>query len=260
MKDILEVAAQAAREAGELLMENLGRVQSITTKEDNSHVTEVDQASERMIRTRISEAFPDHAVLGEEEGGSVEGAEYVWVVDPLDGTHNYIAGIPLFGVSIGVIVEGAFAFGAVCMPFQDELYLAESGYGATKNGDAIKVSECGTVPEASLVMDSGFRHMDDGSFGALRNLAPKTFNARVFGCSAGNLTMLAEGRIDLIVEFDDKPWDYAGGVAVLLEAGGCVTDTRGGPFVFGEADYVASNGRIHAATLQSMAVPVLSPV
>ena len=249
MKDIVALAKETVIEAGAFLRDHAKRVDGVVQKADKSLATALDQKSEAMIRQMILDAFPSHAILGEEGGQEEDGDGYLWVVDPLDGTHNLINGIPLFAVSVGVLYQREFVVGAICLPLLGDVYVAEQGQGAFKNDVRISVSDKSDFGMCSLAFDSGFRNFEQPQFDVLHTLAPKAFNARVFGCSAGNLALLAEGSLDVIVEFDDYPWDNAAGVVIVREAGGRVTDVDGSEFAFEGRRYVASNGHVHDEVL-----------
>ena len=250
MSDLTNTAARAAKAAGALLLEGREHISGIRAKEDRSLASDLDRASEKLLRQLIEKSFPTHAILGEEDGGSSNiDEEFLWVIDPLDGTHNLLRGLPLFAVSVGVLRRGEFLAGAIYMPLADALYLGEKGQGATKNGQRIHVTGKTALADCSLVFDSGFRHFDQAQFDALQALAPQAFNTRVTGCSVGNLAWLAEGAFGAIVEFDDHPWDYAAGMAIVEAAGGRISALDGAPFRFGERAYIASNCAAHEEIL-----------
>lgn len=255
MGEILNVCLQAAQAAGDFLKVNFGKeIAAIETKPDHSLATNLDKEAERIISERIGKAFPDHGILGE-EGTSAEGSpkgeerEYLWIIDPLDGTHNFIRGIELFGVSIGVVHRDEFIAGVIYLPVQGELYSAEKGKGAFKNGHPIRVSAVKQLEEATIIVDSNLREDQPIKFDALGKLAQKAFNIRILGSSVRNLTYLAEGKIDAIVEFNDKPWDFAGGTCILREAGGTITAFNGEPLHYTKNGYVAGNRFIHPQVL-----------
>lgn len=245
MTDIMRVAIDAARETGELLLDRRGRICSVEAKDDRSLVTDVDREAETLIRRRIAAAFPSHGILGEEGGGSCRGAETVWVIDPLDGTHNYVRGIPLFGVSIGVIRGGAFVAGVIGIPAEGLLYTAERGAGAFVNGDRITVSARSDPGSLSIGLDSELRTGFAGKARVLEELGRSVFNVRMLGSSARSLSLVAEGRLDGLVEFFDKPWDFAAGVAIVEEAGGRVTTFDGRALPCAASAYVAGGADAH---------------
>ncbi|OHD68173.1 MAG: hypothetical protein A2177_08090 [Spirochaetes bacterium RBG_13_68_11] len=255
MTDLMRVAIDAARETGKLLLDRWGRIRSVEAKDDRSLVTDVDREAEALIRARIAAAFPSHAILGEEHGGSCDGADTVWVIDPLDGTHNYIRGIPLFGVSIGVIHRGAFVAGVIGIPAEGLLYAAEHGAGASVNGKRIAVSTRREPASWSVGLDSDLRTGFAGKARVLEELGRSVFNVRMLGSSARSLSLVAEGRLDGLVEFFDKPWDFAAGVAIVEEAGGRVTTFGGGALPCASSAYVAGGAETHRWLLDLVRVP-----
>ena len=255
MTDILRVAMDAARETGELLLDRRGRIRSVEAKDDRSLVTDVDREAEALIRGRIAAAFPAHGILGEEDGGSCTGADTVWVIDPLDGTHNYLRGIPLFGVSIGVVRRGEFVAGVIGIPAEGLLYAAERGAGSFVNGRRIAVSS-GTSPSTwSIGLDSDLRTGFAGKARVLEALGRTVFNVRMLGSSARSLSLVAEGRLDGLVEFNDKPWDFAAGLVIVEEAGGRVTDFDGRALPCAASAYVAGGEAAHRRLLDFVRGP-----
>ena len=255
MTDILRVAMDAARETGELLLDRRGRILSVEAKDDRSLVTDVDREAEALIRGRISAAFPSHGILGEEGGGSCTGADTVWVIDPLDGTHNYLRGIPLFGVSIGVIRRGEFVAGVIGIPAEGLLYAAERGTGAFVNGDRIAVCTRTAPSTWSIGLDSELRTGFEAKARVLEELGRSVFNVRMLGSSARSLSLVAEGRLDGLVEFFDKPWDFAAGVVIVEEAGGRVTSFDGRALPCAASAYVAGGEAAHRRLLDIVRGP-----
>ncbi len=245
MSEIIDVAVAAARQAGALLKGNRSNIHSVDSKADGSLVTDFDRRAEEIVRTAIQSRFPGHAILGEEAGRSGPPGEYLWIIDPLDGTHNYIRGIALYGVSIGVMRGEEFVAGVIFMPETGRLYSAEQGSGAYCDGAPIRVSQTGDIGQCSLAYDSCVGGDSSARTDLLRTLAHKVFNIRMLGSSAANFTFLAEGTVDIVVEFDDEPWDFAAGVCLAREAGALVTDFAGREFTVSTRGYVASNGRVH---------------
>jgi myo-inositol-1(or 4)-monophosphatase len=213
-------------------------------------VTNVDRESERLIASRIKAAFPGHGIAGEEHG-SVDGdAEYLWVVDPLDGTHNYIRGIGLFGVSIGILRSGgpagrSFIAGVIYFPTEAAVYAAERGSGAWKNSRRLAVSAHRELSTSSIAVDSMLRPVVDERLRVVGALARRAFNLRMIGSSARLLSWVAEGVLDGVIEFDDKPWDFAGGTVIVEEAGGRITTIQNEPVPYAPTDWVATNGLVH---------------
>ncbi|HUI72274.1 MAG TPA: inositol monophosphatase [Spirochaetia bacterium] len=250
MSDILTVATKAAREAGAFLHRNHGGAMTVETKEDNSLVTNVDREAERMIVERILAAFPGHDIVAEETGRTSRGSDHCWIVDPLDGTHNYIRGIGAYGVSIGVQKAGEFVAGVLFMPETDELYVAERGSGAFRNDTRIHVSQRSTLSSCAMSFDSELRLETERKLRVLGELCPRIFNIRLIGSSARNLSHIAEGSLDGVIEFSDKVWDFAAGAVIVTEAGGRITSFAGAGLGLSDTAYVASNGLIHDSLLK----------
>jgi myo-inositol-1(or 4)-monophosphatase len=212
-------------------------------------VTNVDRQAQAMIIDLINKKFPGHGIIAEEGQSRDVDAEYIWIIDPLDGTHNYIRGVPIFGVSIGVVHKGLFAAGVINMPVDKELYVAETGNGAFKNGVIMKVSAHQDLKECSVSYDSGIRYHPGALLPILGEIADRSFNVRMFGSSARALSYVAEGKIDAAIEFEDQPWDCAAGICLIEQAGGKFTDLTGGRMAHTAIGYVATNGAVHKPVL-----------
>lgn len=249
MSEILTTAVSAAQQAGVYLLHNFGKIKEIISKGDRNLVTNVDRQAQEMIIDAIKKKFHEHGIIAEEGLAEDVDAEYVWIIDPLDGTHNYIRGVPIFGVSIGVVHKGRFAAGVIYMPFDDELYVAEIGNGAYKNGALMKVSAHQDLKECSVSYDSGIRYHPEALLPILGEIADRSFNVRMFGSSARALSYLAEGKIDAAIEFEDQPWDCAAGICLIEQAGGTVTDLAGGRMTHTTIGYIASNTAVHKPVL-----------
>ena len=252
MSDLLTVAIHAAREAGAFLHSHFRASLTVETKEDRSLVTNVDHEAERMIVERIEASFPGHDVLAEERGRTSKGSDHCWIIDPMDGTHNYIRGLHAYGVSIGVRKGTSFCAGVIYMPETDELYAAERGSGAFRNGNRIHVSARRTLEGGAVGFDSELRLDTERKLEALGRLCPRIFSIRLIGSAARNLSHVAEGALDGLIEFSDKLWDFAAGIVLVEEAGGRVTRHDGTPLDAVDTAYIASNGLIHEA-LQEVA-------
>ncbi|MEI8348838.1 MAG: inositol monophosphatase [Candidatus Omnitrophota bacterium] len=245
MNDILRVGIDAAQEAGKLLLKNFGKVTHIEQKGDRDFATNLDKEAERLIVERIKTKFPAHGIFAEEGGSSGLNREYLWIIDPLDGTHNFIHNIDIFGVSIGVVRKGAFVAGVIYMPKDNELYVAEKGGGSYKNGKRISVSSTENLKECSISFDSSIRYSPKIMLKVLGRLAKNVFNIRMFGSSARVLSYLAEGKLDFAVEFYDRPWDFAAGACIIEEAGGRITTLKGRKLTYKTIGYIASNSVSH---------------
>jgi len=246
----MTVATEAAREAGAFLHASYRGALTVEAKEDKSLVTNVDREAERLIVERILAAFPGHDIVGEERGRTSQGSDHCWIVDPLDGTHNYIRGMTAYGVSIGVQKEGSFVAGVIFMPETDELYVAERGSGAFRNGKRIRVSQRPALSTCTMAFDSELRLETERKLRVLKALCREVFNIRLVGSAARNLSHVAEGTLDGVIEFSEKLWDFAAGVVIVTEAGGIFTRFDGLPLSATDTAYVASNGVIHESLLR----------
>ncbi|HLN64868.1 MAG TPA: inositol monophosphatase family protein [Symbiobacteriaceae bacterium] len=258
MEHFLTKAIEAARAAGELIRANLGRYATLETKASATDlVTNVDRECERRIAEVLLTAFPDHFLLGEEgtadqarrveRDADLTQVEYLWVCDPIDGTINFIHGIPGSTVSICLAVRGEPVLGVVYDPARDELFHAVKGHGAFVNGQPMRVrSE--TVLKESLVA-TGFSSrpsMREKNVHDLLTMTPLVRNVRNLGSAALHLAYVAAGRLTAYWENGLSPWDLAGGVVLVMEAGGMVTAINGAPYTLATANIMATNGGIHA--------------
>lgn len=245
MNDILAIATEAAKEAGRYIRDNFGKVKEVNRKGDRDLATDIDHKAEKIIIDAIKSRFPGHGILAEESGKSSIGREYIWIIDPLDGTHNFIRDINIFGVSIGVVYKKEFVAGVIYIPLDEELYAAEKGAGAYKNGRKIFVSSKDRLKDSTISFDSSIRYSPEVMLKTLGALAKGAFNVRMFGSSARVLSYIAEGKLDGAIEFYDHPWDFAGGVCLIEQAGGRLTALNGKPLTYKNIGYIASNGLIH---------------
>ena len=243
-----DAAAALAREAGAILLEGHGRAHRPELKGRIDLVTEYDKRSEALLLERLAERFPDHAVLAEESGAHAGGGVR-WLIDPLDGTTNYAHNYPFFAVSIGAEAEGELVAGVVFDPVRDELFAAARGAGATLNGRPLRVSAIDRLEAALLV--TGFPYVvreHPERYGDLfRAFLVRAQGIRRDGSAALNLAYVACGRFDGFWEGRLAAWDMGAGTVLVREAGGLVTDYRGGPFQVGGGQVLATNGVVHAA-------------
>ncbi len=243
LKEFLIAAKEATLLGGIVLKENFRKVEdeSIEEKAEKDFVSYVDKTSEERIRDFLSRKFPDHRIVGEEEGGEEEG-EFVWYIDPLDGTKNYIAGFPVFGVSVALSYKGEPVVGAVYLPYFDDLYWAAKGMGAFKNGRSISVSSTSEVKYSVVAYGFPSRAMRDLDtyWFIFKEVFDKVAAMRRPGAAAVDLCFLAEGVFEGLMEFELHPWDINAGIVILKEAGGIYKVMEKGR----KRDIVASNGRI----------------
>jgi myo-inositol-1(or 4)-monophosphatase len=244
----LEMALSAAKEAGEVLRKGFGWHHSVRYKGEVDLVTEIDEEAEQVIREILLGAFPAHGMLAE-EGGALEGEEDArWIVDPLDGTTNYAHELPIFCVSIALQRAGKVVLGVVHDPMREETYVAERGGGATLNGEPTKVSETKELIQALIATGFPFdRAQMPESLDLFGRFAAITRGMRRLGSTALDLCYVAAGRLDGYYERAIWAWDIAAGGLILEEAGGKVTDYRGGILNLEGRQIVASNGALHTA-------------
>ncbi len=257
MQAALNIAINAARSAGNIILRNIERLDSlnIRTKQKNDFVSEVDLQAEIEIIKTIRRAYPNHCVLAEESGANAgENNEYRWIIDPLDGTTNYLRGFPQYGVSIALQHEKKLEVGVVYDPFKDELFCASRGNGATLNDRKIRVSNLTSYDGALLGTGFPFRENKniDEYLPTLRELMLHTSGIRRAGSAALDLAYVATGRLDGFWEFDLRTWDIAAGCLLVQEAGGLVGDPSGGHTHLECGDIVAANVKIFKLMLNSL--------
>jgi len=248
MNAYLDVAVEAAREGGAILLAEMDRPRQITYKGDADIVTQADKRSEQAIVTRLRDHFPKHAIVAEEGGGQESASAFRWHVDPLDGTTNYAHSYPCFAVSIGLEEAGELLAGVVYNPIAQEMFTAVRGEGAFLNQKRIHVSTVDKL--ATSLVATGFPTHKRESNPNIRyywDFTLRSHGVRRDGSAALDLASVACGRFEGFWEFGLKSWDTAAGALLVREAGGSVTRFEGAaPYRPGEPDMVASNTHIHA--------------
>jgi myo-inositol-1(or 4)-monophosphatase len=239
-----------ARQAGGILMGYVGRLRDVRLKGEVDLVTEADQASEDLLVSGLLEAFPGDCVLGEEGGvAGTPDAPFQWVLDPLDGTTNFVHGLPHFGVSVGLVQDGVPVAGILHVPPLDDLYVGVVEQGATRNGEPIRVDVRDRLDES--VVATGFPYDRRARATALVTVVARAIEqARaVRRCGAASLDLMgvASGMFGGFWEEGLAPWDMAAGVALVRAAGGQVTGFEGAPFDLHDGRIIASNGPLHDA-------------
>lgn len=252
---MLNFAINVARDAGGVLVDRLGRTLQVSNKGAIDLVTEADLASEKLIIERIRSHYPRHAILAEESGaseiiGDVAG-EWKWIIDPLDGTTNYAHGYPCFCVSIGLERNGKLELGVVYDPMRNEMFAAERGQGATLNDRPIRVSDVAELNRAMLCTGFPYDVRERPDFARdFSNFTMEAQAVRRDGSAALDLAYVASGRFDGFWEDGLNAWDLAAGVLLIEEAGGSVTDFRGGPLDIYSPRVIASNGLVHQSMMR----------
>lgn len=252
----LNIAVKAARQAGNVILRHLDRIDSLTieAKARNDFVTEVDKLAEAEIIRVIKAAFPDHAILAE-ESGSQAGTSCQWIIDPLDGTTNYLHGYPQFSVSIALSREGVLEQGVIFDPLRSEMFTASRGRGAQLNNRRIRVSNVIKLRDALLGTGFPFRAMKhlDPWLRTFRVMLMQTNGVRRAGSAALDLAYVACGRFDGFWELGLEPWDMAAGCLLIQEAGGLITDFENTQQHLTSGNIIAANPNIHSQMLDVIA-------
>lgn len=261
MHPMLNIAVKAARRAGSIISrasENLD-VLTIKHKSLNDLVSEVDRAAEEAIIDVIKGACPEHAILAEESGASGD-SEYVWIIDPLDGTTNFLHGFPQYCVSIGLSYKGVPTHGVIFDPSRNDLYTASRGRGAFLNDRRLRVAKRDKLIDGLIGTGFPFRMFDylDAYNAMLKDLMTKCAGVRRPGAAALDLAAVAAGRFDGFWELGLKPWDMAAGVLMITEAGGLVGDFQGNDTFMESGQIVAASPKIFSQLLQAIQ-PHLTP-
>jgi len=252
-KSVLEVATEAAKQAGEILLAHFHRKKEIKEKSKNNLVTEVDILSERAIAKLLTNEYPGYNVLSEELAPSTPLTGYTWIVDPLAGTNNYAFGIPFFCINIALAKDKDVLLGITFDPLRRELFRAEKGKGACLNDSPIHVSERASLETSLLSFDPGYNEIQGKKLlGTVTRLWPGVHSLRSMGSSSVALAYVACGRVDLYVRSDLYPWDIASGTLLVKEAGGKVSDWQGKPANLQNKDIIAANNKLHQEFLSQL--------
>lgn len=258
MHPMLNVAVKAARRAGNIIQRaslNLDTIR-VEKKKHNDFVTEVDRAAEESIIDTILEAYPKHAILAEESGAKgIGSSEYEWIIDPIDGTTNFMHGHPQYAISIALAFKGQIQQAVVYDPSRNDLFTASRGVGAFMNDRRIRVSKRFLMNECLIA--TGFPVTDqsyiDTYLAMLKDVLAKTAGVRREGAASLDLCNVACGRVEGYWEFNLKPWDIAAGSLIVQEAGGLVTDMKGEQNWLESGDIVAANPKVLAQLLHTFA-------
>ncbi|MEX0954316.1 MAG: inositol monophosphatase family protein [Rhizobiaceae bacterium] len=254
---LLNVMTQAALKAGRSLARDFGEVQNlqVSLKGPGDYVSQADRKAEEIIYNELSRARPGYSFLMEERG-AVDGDDdqHRWIVDPLDGTTNFLHGIPIFSISIALERQGQLVAGVIFNPAMDELYIAERGGGAYLNDRRMRVAGRSKLVDA--VVGTGIPHLGRGNHGRalvdLRNFMSETAGIRRLGSAALDLAYVAAGRMDGFWEDALAPWDLAAGILMVRESGGFATDRQGRNAMFETGSIVAGNAAVHKAMLTTL--------
>ncbi len=255
LNEALNFAVATVRAAGALLHDYYYSGVTVKYKGEIDLITEADRASEALILNRIRSAYPDCAILSEESGASANSSSAVWIADPLDGTTNFAHGLPIFSVTLALVVNGVIEVGATYNPIYDELYTAQRGQGAYLNGERLHVSAAPMLDKALLV--TGFpydrRTNPNNNIRQFTDFSLRAQGVLRLGSAALDLGAVAAGRLDGYWEWGINPWDVAAGVLMVTEAGGQVTMPDGSPLDLFARQIVASNRLIQNEILNVLA-------
>ena len=257
MHPMINMALRAGRRASQIIIRSMDRLDllSIEEKQKNDLVSEVDRNAESAIRETLQQAYPEHGFIGEESGASREHADYTWIVDPLDGTTNFLQGIPHFCVSIALLYKGQLDQAVIIDPLANEEFTASRGAGAQLNGKRLRVSTCNRLDEA--VIGSGIPPRDvplhlDVYMHILKDLTRQARGMRRSGSAALDLAYVAAGRLDGFFETGLKSWDIAAGALLVQEAGGMVASLNGAEDYLQTGHVVAAGNRCFKPLLQAI--------
>jgi myo-inositol-1(or 4)-monophosphatase len=264
LQAFLDIATEAALSAGAVLQSFLGKIEDsvIEKGRPGDLVTAADKASEDVILAHFKRHLPEHSILSEESGQlGNQKHKYLWAIDPLDGTTNFAHQYPMFAVSIGLLVDGVPSVGVIYDPWHNELFRAGTGLGATRNRQAIRVSNTSELSKSLLVTGFAYdrRETTDNNYAEFCHFTHLTQGVRRSGAASIDLAYVACGRVDGYWERGLSPWDMVAGVAILREAGGKVTAYDGSEFKVATGRILATNSCIHEVMSESlMHVPRLS--
>ena len=252
----LDVATESVLAAGAVLKDRWGKFNNVQEKgRQGDLVTEADKLAEAAVLQVLNRHLPNHQILAEESGAlGNANSEFLWAIDPLDGTTNYAHGLPLVATSVGLMINGVPSVGAIYNPFSDELYRAAKGLGATCNRRPIQVSQTEELSKSLLITGFAYdrRETTDNNYAEFCHMTHLTQGVRRLGCASMDLAGVACGRLDGYWERGIQPWDMAAGIVVLEEAGGKVTAYDGSSLDIASGRILATNGFIHQSLSEAL--------
>lgn len=256
MHPILNIALKAARKAGDIMLQALERLDTIhpTSKGHHDFVTDIDKRAEKEIVKLLQKSYPNHTIIAEESGEHQGEKDSVWIIDPLDGTHNYLRGFPHFSVSIAFKYKGKIEHGLVYDPIRQEIFSASRGQGARLNDRRLRVSEITRLENTLISTGFPVRHPEHliDYLNCFKNLVPQVANIRSSGSAALDLCYVATARLDAFLERDLHIWDIAAGSLIVKEAGGLVGDWQGEEKYLEKGDIVAATPKIFSLLLSAI--------
>ncbi len=254
MHPLLNIAITAARKAETVLLRSLDRLDTVRPTQKGLHdfVSDVDKKSEQEIIAIIKKAYPSHQIIGEEGGVQAGDEESVWIIDPLDGTHNYLRGFPHFSISIAFQFRGKLEHAVVYDPIRQEMFIASRGQGARLNDRRLRVSNTLRLNEALIGTGFPVRRPEDlpSYLQVFQKLMPQLSNIRCSGSAALDLAYVAAGRLDAFFEINLQAWDLAAAALLIKEAGGLVADWQGGEDYLHQGNVIAGTPKVFSALAQ----------
>lgn len=246
-----KISIECVKEAGKLLMDNMDKVKKVSFKAKSDIVTDIDIQSEKIIVDKIKANFPEHSILSEESGFDDQHSEYMWIMDPIDGTMNYYHSSAPFCVALCLTHKQKLILSAIYNPVKNELYFAGAGQGATLNDKRIVVNENFELKN-SVVMThiSSKKDARARTILALNNIFKKVLHMRMFGSGLVAMSYVASGKFDVYFNVKTYPWDILPGALLIQEAGGVVTDIEGSRITTESMSVLATNGKVHDQMLQ----------
>ncbi|OUR89138.1 inositol monophosphatase, partial [Cycloclasticus sp. 44_32_T64] len=256
MHPMLNIAIRAARQAGDIIIRSADSIDTlkITIKSQNDYATEIDKRAEEEIIHTLLTAYPDHGVLAEESGYLNEEAEYIWIIDPLDGTTNYMHGFPHYAVSIALKKGNTIEQAVIYDPVRQDLFTATRGKGAMLNNRRLRVGRQRKIEGSFLGTGFPFKNNKniDPYLDIFRDIFSITSGVRRAGAASLDLAYVAAGKLDGFFEIGLKPWDFAAGILLIQEAGGVVTDFSNNHDYFKTGNIVCGNPKMHSALLEKI--------
>ena len=262
MNPMLTTAVRAARAAGNVITRNMDRIDRLTieVKAKNDFVSQVDREAEEKIIAELRQYYPDHAILAEESGDSRGNSDYQWIIDPLDGTTNFLHGFPQFAVSIGLLHRNRLEVGVVFDPVKNEMFTAARGEGAQLNDRRIRVTPLKGLDGALIGTGFPFRHPQhlDAYLESFRAIHTQVAGIRRAGSAALDLAYVAAGRMDGFWELGLNSWDMAAGALLVREAGGIVTDFDGEGEYLDTGTIIAAAAKVYQPMFETAIKPFLT--
>ncbi len=243
-------AIKLAKEAGRIILNDFGNAYGFKEKGDRDFVTATDEKCEKRLFELINKKYPEHGIISEEYGIKEGKSDYTWILDPLDGTHNFMHNIPVCCTQIALAYKDEVRIGVIYNPILKEMYFAEKGKGAFLNGKKIHVSKKNRLVDCYVLYDSAFTRLGEPILQGVRKLRDHVFGLRMFGCAGQCFGWIASGKSEAYIEYKTTPWDIAPGALLVEEAGGMITAHDGKPWSIKSKLFIASNGFVHDKILK----------